>query len=197
MLRRFAWGGGGGADKKRRLRAIWYVLPLPPSLVGKIFFASAWRYGYTGSVPLLRRKEEDSYETRNRWSVRDESLVRPNHLSPSSLPPMRFRVNFIGEAAMKDGWIWNAKGCRYEGEYSFKREGRVTLSCVTSLVTVQFTFLPRSTRREFYFPDRYICRRNHSDLSRRDLSRWNFLRELLVKIFNFNRFLRPRILLCF
>lgn len=140
---------------------------------------------------IYRLRSSSSKEGR-RFLWNEESVIRSRRKPcqaepPLLLPRMRFRVNFIGEAAMKDGWIWNARGCRYaleRGEYSFRGK----LSCVTSLVTVQFTFLPRSTRREFYFPDRYLSSnafRSFAPWS--DLSRWNIFweggLELLVKIF--------------
>lgn len=134
MLRRFAWGGR--ADKKRRLRAIWYVLPLPPSLVGKIFFASAWRYGYTGSVPLLRRKEEDSYETRNRWSVRDESLVRPNHLSP---PSNAFPSEFYWRSCDERWMNLERQGLPLRGGI-FVQEGGESLAALLRLLPFNLPF---------------------------------------------------------
>lgn len=136
---------------------------------------------------LMKRGIGDPFETKA-LSGRTTSLLPPSLRCVSEwilLEKLRWKMDEFGTpgAAATRGNI--------------RSRGRGELSCVTSLVTVQFTFLPRSTRREFYFPDRYICRRMHSDLSCHDLSRWNFLRGLLVKIFNFNRFLRPRILLCF
>lgn len=132
---------------------------------------------------LMKRGIGDPFETKA-LSGRTTSLLPPSLRCVSEwilLEKLRWKMDEFGTpgAAATRGNI--------------RSRGRGELSCVTSLVTVQFTFLPRSTRREFYFPDRYICRRMHSDLSRRDLSRWNFLRGLLVKIFNFNRFLWPRI----
>lgn len=96
------------ADKKRRLRAIWYILFLPTK-------NSIWGYGLpdedpdTLSVSVFRRTFLWNGESVIRWrrrSCRKEAYP---------LPRIRFRVIFIGEATMKDGWIWNARGCTKEG----------------------------------------------------------------------------------
>lgn len=113
-------------------------------------------------------------------------------LSPSNAFPSEFYWRSCDERWMN----LERQGLPLRGGI-FVQGGGESLAALLRLLPFNLPFFRDLPVESSLFPDRYICRRMHSDLSCHDLSRWNFLRGLLVKIFNFNRFLRPRILLCF
>lgn len=100
MLRRFAWGGGEELIKRGVFGQFDTFFLSPPrwwgrysSLLHEDMDIPAPFLFYEGRKKILmKRGIGDPFETKA-LSGRTTSL----------LPPMRFRVNFIGEAAMKDG----------------------------------------------------------------------------------------------